>query len=113
MRLLPVTEEAEARCEELRAQFRKAGLRVEVAARERLAKLIRTAETDKIPLMAIVGANEIASGGVTLRTRARGDLGAFPAADVLASVLRAVATRAADVDLPATKAAAAAPAAAA
>ena len=97
MRLLPITEAADAYCAAAAASLRALGLRVEVAPRERLAKLVRNSETDKVPIMAIAGAAEVASGTLTLRARGRGDIGAFTVAQAAEAVGQAVAARKAEL----------------
>lgn len=44
---------------------------------DRLGKIIRNAEKEKIPVMAVVGAKEAEDNSLSLRTRASGDLGSL------------------------------------
>ncbi|RMG65099.1 MAG: threonine--tRNA ligase [Bacteroidetes bacterium] len=79
--ILPVAEKFNDYALKLRAQLRKAGLRVEVDERhEKVGKKIRDAEVGKFPYMLIVGEKEIESGGVSVRKRKEGDLGAMSVA---------------------------------
>ncbi|WP_309245646.1 His/Gly/Thr/Pro-type tRNA ligase C-terminal domain-containing protein [Desmonostoc muscorum] len=50
---------------------------------DRLGKLIRNAEKDKIPVMAVVGAKEVETNTLSIRTRASGELGAIPVDEVV------------------------------
>lgn len=51
-------------------QAKKLGLRVEVdKGDERLAKQIRNAEQARVPLMAVVGAEEMAQNTLAIRSR--------------------------------------------
>lgn len=50
---------------------------------DRLAKLIRNGEKDKIPVMAVVGAKEVESNSLSIRTRASGELGVIPVEKVV------------------------------
>ncbi|UBF26429.1 threonine--tRNA ligase [Kovacikia minuta CCNUW1] len=85
MRLLPVGEEQLSFTNQIAEQIRAIGIRVEVdTSGDRLGKLIRNAEKDKIPVMAVVGAKEVESNSLSIRTRASGELGAIPVAEVLA-----------------------------
>ncbi|OCR02809.1 hypothetical protein BCD67_18280 [Oscillatoriales cyanobacterium USR001] len=60
------------------------GIRAEAdTSNERLAKLIRNAEKDKIPVMGIVGAQEVESNSVSIRTRASGELGVISVSEVI------------------------------
>lgn len=62
-------------CESMVSQLRALGIRAELSGGERLAKLIRNAETQKVPLMAVVGPKEVQSGTLNVRSRTSGDLG--------------------------------------
>jgi threonyl-tRNA synthetase len=84
MRLLPVGEEQLSFTKQAADQIRALGIRVEVdTSGDRLGKLIRNAEKDKIPVMAVVGAKEVESNSLSIRTRASGELGAIPVAEIL------------------------------
>lgn len=83
-RLLPVGEEQIPFTKQVVEQLQAAGIRAEVdLSGDRLGKLIRNAEKDKIPVMAVVGAKEVESNSLSIRTRASGELGALPVAEVL------------------------------
>jgi threonyl-tRNA synthetase len=92
LRLLPVVGEAEAFCAEVVANAKRLGLRAEVdMSGERLGKLIRNAEMQRVPVMAVVGKSEMESGKLALRTRYGGSLGELPikeALDVMAKAMR-------------------------
>ena len=66
-----VSDYVEATAEKLR----DAGVRVSITSGERLAKLVRNAEKAKIPVMAVVGAEEAENGTLALRSYADGDIG--------------------------------------
>lgn len=84
MRLLPVTDAAQDYCQEIARKAKKAGIRVEVdRGNERLAKQIRNAEQQRIPIMAVVGAKEMETGMLAVRSRKLGDLGSFTVDDLL------------------------------
>jgi threonyl-tRNA synthetase len=71
-----------------------AGIRAEAdASGERLGKMIRNAETQKIPVMAVVGAKELEANALNLRTRASGELGAVPVSEVIEKMQVAIANR--------------------
>ncbi|HIK23693.1 MAG TPA: threonine--tRNA ligase [Thermosynechococcus sp. M3746_W2019_013] len=78
VRLLPVGDEQRPYAERVAAQLQERGMRVSVdRSGDRLAKQIRNAETQKIPVMGIIGAKEVESQTVSIRTRAVGDVGTF------------------------------------
>eukprot|EP00614_Pseudopedinella_elastica_P015143 CAMPEP_0172583714 /NCGR_PEP_ID=MMETSP1068-20121228/3281_1 /TAXON_ID=35684 /ORGANISM="Pseudopedinella elastica, Strain CCMP716" /LENGTH=638 /DNA_ID=CAMNT_0013377603 /DNA_START=71 /DNA_END=1987 /DNA_ORIENTATION=- len=91
MRLLPVTEKAKEFCKEVAKKGKKMGLRVEVdKGTERLAKQIRNAEKGRIPLMAVVGEQEITDNTLAIRSRKVGDLGSADVDVVLKQLQSAV-----------------------
>ena len=65
-----------------------------MASGERLGKLIRNAETSRVPLMAVVGDREVAEGSLALRSWSRGDLGSLDVAAAEAFMLEAVEAKA-------------------
>lgn len=83
IRLLPVGAEQVEFTQQIAAQMRALGIRAEAdTSGERLGKLIRNAEKEKIPVMAVVGAKEVEANALSIRTRAAGELGALPVAEV-------------------------------
>jgi len=89
VRLLCVSDEFLAYAQGVRDQWVAQGLRVEIASGDRLGKQIRNAEKDKIPVMAIVGAKEVESQSLSIRTRASGELGAMPLDEIGAKLVAA------------------------
>jgi len=93
IRLLPVTEEQVPFIRQVADEMRMLGIRVEVDnSGERLGKMIRNAEKDKIPVMSVVGAKELESNTLNIRTRVSGELGALPVAEVIERMKEAIAT---------------------
>lgn len=67
------------------------GIRAEVDnSGERLGKMIRNGEKQKIPVMAVVGASEVENNTLSIRTRASGDLGAIAVSEVIDKVKGAI-----------------------
>ncbi|HEY9655526.1 MAG TPA: threonine--tRNA ligase [Crinalium sp.] len=84
VRLLAVSEDQLPFAKQVVSQLLAIGIRAEVdTSGDRLGKLIRNAEKDKIPVMAVVGAKEVEANSLSIRTRAAGELGAIPVAEVL------------------------------
>lgn len=84
VRLLPVSNDFLPFAQEVAAKLRILGIRAEAdASSERLGKLIRNAEKDKIPVMGIVGAKEVESNSLSIRTRASGELGIISVDEVI------------------------------
>ncbi len=72
-------------------KMQKLGLRVQVdSSGDRMAKQIRKAELEKIPMMAVIGAKEVEAESLSIRTRKHGDLGVIPTAEVIEKMLTAV-----------------------
>jgi len=92
VRLLPVTEEVLPFVTQVVEQMRSLNIRAEVdGSGERLGKMIRNAEKEKIPVMAVVGVKEMEANTLNIRTRASGELGAIPVANVIERVTEAIA----------------------
>ncbi len=84
VRLLPVTESVLGYCRETCDRLLALGIRATVdESGDRLGKLIRNGEKAKIPVMAVVGAQEAEDRTLSLRTRASGDLGTVPVDEVV------------------------------
>ncbi|PPS45845.1 threonine--tRNA ligase [Chroococcidiopsis sp. TS-821] len=93
VRLLPVGEAQRDFAIAVAAKMRAAGIRAEAdKSNERLGKLIRNAEKEKIPVMAVVGAKEVEANSLSIRTRAAGELGVMPVDDVLDKIKNAIAS---------------------
>jgi threonyl-tRNA synthetase len=73
------------------AALKAKGIRVEVMERASIAKMIRTAEKAKTPVMAVVGAKEAESGSLAVRLYGGADLGAL-SIDEVASRIQAANT---------------------
>jgi len=91
-RLLPVGEAQLDFTKDVVAKMRALGIRAEVdTSGDRLGKLIRNAEKDKIPVMAVVGAKEVETNTLSIRTRTSGDLGSISVPQVLDTLQKAIA----------------------
>jgi threonyl-tRNA synthetase len=76
--VIPITDQQLEYAREVAAELADAGLRVEVNDRnEGLGAKIRLAETQKIPVMLVVGAREAESRKVSIRRHTSGDEGAI------------------------------------
>jgi len=94
VRLLPVSDEFLPYAQEVVSQMQRLGIRaVADTSQERLGKLIRNAEKAKIPVMGVVGAKEVESQSLSVRTRASGELGSIPTAEVLEKLTGAIDSR--------------------
>ncbi len=97
VRVLPVSEQWAASAREFADRLVREGLRAEVDERDTLAYRIRTAETRKVPYMAIVGQREAEAGTVAVRKRGAKKKQVTMTRDAFAEQLRQeVASRALD-----------------
>lgn len=91
IRLLPVTEQQLPFVRQIVQQLRSLNIRAEVdESGERLGKMIRNAEKEKIPVMAVVGAKELEANALNIRTRASGELGSIPVDEVIDRLKKAI-----------------------
>lgn len=76
LRLCPVIDGVMDYCYEVKKMGEKMGIRVEIdTSGERLAKQIRNAEKEKIPVCAVVGERERDNNELSVRLRKTGDVG--------------------------------------
>ncbi len=78
VKVLPIGERHHAYAKELGDKLSAAGIRVEVDDRnEKIGYKIREAQLDKTPYMLVCGDKEVESGEVSVRHRAKGDIGSM------------------------------------
>ncbi len=76
VRLLPITDDHIAYCEEVAARFRAKGIRCSVNSRnDKIGAKIRNGRNDRLPYMLIVGDNEVENRQAAVFKRGEGDLG--------------------------------------
>ena len=91
VRLLPVSADFLPFAKEVAAKMKALNIRAEADEdSERLGKLIRNAEKDKIPVMGVVGAKEVEANSLNIRTRASGELGAISVEEVIGRLQGAI-----------------------
>lgn len=91
VRLLPVRDAHVDYVKEVAAKMREAGIRAEAdTSGERLGKMIRNAEKQKIPVMSVVGDKEVEDNTLSIRTRASGELGAIAIAEVISKLTQTI-----------------------
>ena len=94
LRLLTVTANHMPYAEKVAAQLQAKGIRVEIdTSGDRLGKKIRNAEKAKIPIMAVIGDQEMESNSLNIRTRASqgdGDIGSVSLENVEAILRKAM-----------------------
>ncbi|MEA5535526.1 threonine--tRNA ligase [Crocosphaera sp. XPORK-15E] len=91
IRLFPVSDVQLDYAKEVVQKMLLLGIRAEVdTSGERLGKMIRNGEKEKIPVMAVVGAKEVESNSLSIRTRASGELGIMTVDEVIEKLTDAI-----------------------
>ncbi len=91
VRLLPVRDAHFDYVKGVAAKMREIGIRAEAdTSGERLGKMIRNAEKQKIPVMSVVGDKEVEENTLSIRTRASGELGAIAVDEVMKKLKSAI-----------------------
>ena len=94
VKILPITDKQEEYAKALCEKMKEKGVRVAVDDRnEKIGYKIREAQMEKVPYMLVVGANEQEQGTVAVRRRDKGDMGAVPADEFIATVLDDIANK--------------------
>ncbi len=93
-KILPISEKFMPYAEEVFAQFKKAGVRVEIDDRnEKIGKKIRDTEIMKVPYMLVIGEKEVAESKLSVRRQGKGDLGMLDKNEFLAKVVEEIEER--------------------
>ena len=91
VRLLPVSDVQLDYVKEVASKMQQLGIRAEAdTSGERLGKMIRNGEKQKIPVMVVVGAKEVESNSLSIRTRASGELGTIATDEVIEKLSEAI-----------------------
>ena len=92
--ICPVSEKVADYAKHVHETLKSHGIRVHLDDRnEKLPAKIRDAQMQKIPYMLVVGPKEAEAGSVSVRHRSKGDQGARPIADVVASLQQEIISR--------------------
>lgn len=92
MRLVPVAQDFIPFAKEVCAKLLMLGVRAEVdTSNERLGKMVRNAEKEKIPVVGIVGGKEVEDNTISIRTRIGGELGAISVDEVVKRMVDSIA----------------------
>ena len=94
IKLIAVSDGQMEYAEQVAAQMKAAGLRVQLDySGDRMAKQIRKAEMEKIPVMAVIGAKEVEAGTLSIRSRKHGELGAISVDEAISKMHLAISDR--------------------
>jgi threonyl-tRNA synthetase len=93
--VLPITDRVNDYAEQVAAELRRAGLRVETNLKgEKIGAKIRDAQMQKVPFMLVLGDREMEQGNVAVRERTQGDIGVMSITDFVEKVRQLVEQRA-------------------
>jgi threonyl-tRNA synthetase len=93
--ILPITDRVNDYGEQVAAELRKAGLRVETNLKgEKIGAKIRDAQMSKIPFMLVLGDREMEQGNVAVRERSKGDIGVMSVGEFVEMARKLVELRA-------------------
>jgi len=94
VKILPISDKFMPYAQEVFAEFKKAGVRVEIDDRnEKIGKKIRDTEMMKVPYMLVIGEKEVAESKLSVRRQGKGDLGMLDKSTFLAKVIEEIAER--------------------
>ena len=94
MRVLPITDAANAYGQTVVDRLKKANIRATLDGRsEKIGAKIRDAEVFKVPYMFVIGGREVEQNAVAIRKHGSGDQGTKPVDDAVAMLLREIATK--------------------
>lgn len=89
VRLLNITDEAAAYCEQFARRLKDSGIRATVDDRqEKIGYKIREARLERIPYMLVAGEKEIADGTFAVRRRGEGEIGSIGQDELLEMIVR-------------------------
>ena len=94
VRFLPIGDEQIAYCEEIERKLAAFGVRCEIDRRnETIGYKLRQAQLEKVPNMVVVGAKEVESNTVAVRSRKDGEKGAMPIDQFISELLTEIAEK--------------------
>jgi threonyl-tRNA synthetase len=94
VKILPISDKFMPYAETVLAEFKKAGVRVEIDDRnEKIGKKIRDTEIMKVPYMLVIGEKEVAENKLSVRRQGKGDMGMLDKFAFLAQVVDEIAQR--------------------
>jgi len=97
--IIPIADRHNAYAEALKKRLREARIRVKVDdRREKMGYKIRDAETQKIPLILIVGDKEIEQKNVSVRVHTAGDKGKMDIDEFLAKIKELINNKSLEID---------------
>lgn len=95
VKILPISERHIEYAKSIQSKLSSAGVRCEVDLRnEKIGYKIRSAQVEKIPYMLVVGDKEMENSEVSVRQRAKGDIGAMSVDEFISKITEEIDTKA-------------------
>jgi threonyl-tRNA synthetase len=95
VKILPISERHIEYAKSIQSKLSSAGVRCEVDLRnEKIGYKIRSAQVEKIPYMLVVGDKEMENSEVSVRQRAKGDIGAMSVDEFISKITEEIETKA-------------------
>jgi threonyl-tRNA synthetase len=93
-KILPISDKFMPYAEQVLAELKKAGVRVEIDDRpEKIGKKIRDTELMKVPYMLVIGEKEATENQLSIRRQGKGDLGMMDKAAFIAQIVEEIIER--------------------
>ncbi len=93
-KILPISDKFMPYAEQVLAELKKAGVRVEIDDRpEKIGKKIRDTELMKVPYMLVIGEKEATENQLSIRRQGKGDLGMMDKAAFIAQIVEEIVER--------------------
>jgi threonyl-tRNA synthetase len=93
-KILPISDKFMPYAQEVLAELRKAGVRVEIDDRnEKIGKKIRDTEIMKVPYMLVIGEKEATESQLSIRRQGKGDLGMMDKAAFISQIHQEIVER--------------------
>ena len=87
VKILPITDAQKEFSNELLNKLKEKGIRVELDdSNEKIGYKIRKAQLEKVPYMLVVGAKEVETNAVAVRSRKAGDIGQMPVDEIIEKI---------------------------
>ena len=94
VKILPISDKFMPYAETVLAEFKKAGVRVEIDDRnEKIGKKIRDTEIMKVPYMLVIGEKEASESQLSIRRQGKGDLGMMDKAAFISQIHQEIVER--------------------
>ncbi|MEW6457101.1 MAG: threonine--tRNA ligase [Acidobacteriota bacterium] len=97
--IIPVSEKSLSYAKKIKERFQKEKIRISLSERsEKVGYKIREAETEKIPIMIIVGEKEMKNNTASLRIHKKGDIGKYKIDEIIRWIKKSIKNKTLDLE---------------